>query len=176
MYAITPNGIGKKVGMRLIRTGWPLVAGEKFSVDEWNEDFVLSEDGASLRERSDNEVLDEYKSNAIAINQTEAGNLIALLFGTVADGFISGSDKLQLRQVNNVAEAVALTLRTALGTNAGDDDERLEVLVTLKTDLDAIRKSENTAATLINAVSTDDLETDKRTIDNISVLWPTWPL
>jgi len=49
MYAITPNGIGKKVGARAIRPEWSLMEGETFTVESFNEDDVLAEGERSLR-------------------------------------------------------------------------------------------------------------------------------
>ena len=51
MYAITPFGVGRPVGVRAIEPDWDLAAGETFVVDDWHEDLVLAEDGASLRVR-----------------------------------------------------------------------------------------------------------------------------
>jgi len=48
MFAITPKGIGKKVGMRQVRPDFKLTS-EEFIVEDWNRDMVLNEDGVSLR-------------------------------------------------------------------------------------------------------------------------------
>ena len=56
MFAITPRGIGKKVGARAIRPDWDLVEGETFTVEDFNEDMVLAEDGISLRQGTDTEL------------------------------------------------------------------------------------------------------------------------
>jgi len=50
MYAIKPKGIGKIVGSRAIRSDWPLLEGETFTVSECKETYVLAEDEGSLRE------------------------------------------------------------------------------------------------------------------------------
>ena len=55
MYAITPRGIGKKVGARAIHTGMDLVNGETFKTTDWSEDMVLAEDEVSLRKAVGNE-------------------------------------------------------------------------------------------------------------------------
>ena len=49
MYAITPRGVGKKVGARAIEDEWPLEPGETFKSDAWAPNMVLAEDGQSLR-------------------------------------------------------------------------------------------------------------------------------
>lgn len=64
-YAITPMGIGESVGARSIREGWNLTESEKFTVDYWNGDMVLSDDESSLRYRTDEENLNTYKENKI---------------------------------------------------------------------------------------------------------------
>lgn len=108
----------------------------------------------------------EYKEIVITVHRIEAGKRIALLFGTVADGFIHGSDKLNYRIANMQAEASALILKVALGTNDGDDDARLRVLKGLRESVVAITDAENTAATSINAAA------NKTAVDAISVSWP----
>ena len=65
MYAITPKGIGKPVGMRSIQPDWALVDGETFTVDDWTEDMVLAEDGVSLRLPTSAEDLTEAKASRI---------------------------------------------------------------------------------------------------------------
>lgn len=56
MHAITPKGIGKKVGARAIRPDWGLAEGETFTVEDFNEGLVLAEDGISLRQGTDIEL------------------------------------------------------------------------------------------------------------------------
>ena len=56
MYAIKSNGIGKKVGARAIRRGWPLLGGETFTVRECKETYVLADDEISLREGTEREL------------------------------------------------------------------------------------------------------------------------
>jgi len=48
MFAITPRGIGKKVGARSIRQGDSLMEGETFVVEDFQESMILDQDGASL--------------------------------------------------------------------------------------------------------------------------------
>ncbi len=47
MYAITPKGIGKRVGMRVVKEGWTLEPTE-FIVSSYTEGDVLGADGVSL--------------------------------------------------------------------------------------------------------------------------------
>ena len=61
MYAITPKGIGKKVGARAIRPDWGLAEGETFTVEDFNADMVLAEDGISLREPTVEELAPTYQ-------------------------------------------------------------------------------------------------------------------
>jgi hypothetical protein len=61
MYAITSKGIGKKVGARSILPDWDLAEGETFTVEEFNEDLVLAEDGVSLREPTAEELEPSYQ-------------------------------------------------------------------------------------------------------------------
>lgn len=56
MYAITPNGVGKKVGARAIRPDWPLLKEETFTVDECKSTDVLAEDEVSLRTGAEEEL------------------------------------------------------------------------------------------------------------------------
>jgi len=51
LYAITPLGAARRVGWRAIRAGWPLAAGETFTIEAAaiDEALVLAKDGASLR-------------------------------------------------------------------------------------------------------------------------------
>ena len=56
MYAITPKGIGKKVGARAIKPEWELVEGETFKAEDFNADMVLAEDGISLRQGTELEL------------------------------------------------------------------------------------------------------------------------
>lgn len=49
MWAIRPEGVGKKVGARAIKPGWPLASGETFVVGEYHPGLVLAEDEKSLR-------------------------------------------------------------------------------------------------------------------------------
>lgn len=56
MYAIKPKGIGRKVGSRAIRSNWPLLDGETFTVSECKETYVLAEDERSLREGTRDEL------------------------------------------------------------------------------------------------------------------------
>jgi len=56
MYAIKPNGIGRKVGARAIRPEWTLKEGETFTVESYNPDDVLAEDEISLREGTRDEL------------------------------------------------------------------------------------------------------------------------
>ena len=61
MYALTPKGIGKKVGARSIRPDWGLAEGETFTVEDFNADMVLAEDGVSLREPTVEELAPTYQ-------------------------------------------------------------------------------------------------------------------
>ena len=61
MYAITPKGIGKKVGARAIRNTWELAEGETFKAEDFNADMVLAEDGISLREPTAEELAPTYQ-------------------------------------------------------------------------------------------------------------------
>lgn len=56
MFAITPKGVGKRVGARAIRPDWPLLEGESFTVEECKGTDVLAEDGKSLREGTEIEL------------------------------------------------------------------------------------------------------------------------
>ncbi len=56
MYAITPNGVGKKVGARATRSSWPLLDGETFTVDKCEKTDVLAKDGKSLRKGTEAEL------------------------------------------------------------------------------------------------------------------------
>lgn len=68
MYAITPLGIGKKVGARSIRPDWELTDNETFTVDEWNDTMVLAEDGKSLRQGTPEELAEpETKSETLKL-------------------------------------------------------------------------------------------------------------
>lgn len=84
MFAITPNGIGKKVGARRIKPNWDLAEGETFTVEDFNEDLVLAEDGVSLRQGTYEELnpipTDEERIDS-AFPQSDTGQLlIKLLF------------------------------------------------------------------------------------------------
>lgn len=50
MFAISPKGIGQRVGARRISAEWPLVDGEAFIADDWNDGMVLAADGLSLEQ------------------------------------------------------------------------------------------------------------------------------
>lgn len=117
--------------------------------------------GGIITSYEDSISLADYKRNAIEVNRTEAGRKIALLFGTVEDGYIHGSDKLNYKIANNQAEAIALTLKVAKTTNDASDDARLVVLGDLRDDVIAIRDEENLAARAI------DLAEDKLGVDVI---------
>jgi hypothetical protein len=54
MFAITPKGIGKRVGMRRVRDGWTLAPTE-YIVSSYTEGDVLGADGVSL-EPASNEI------------------------------------------------------------------------------------------------------------------------
>lgn len=110
--------------------------------------------------------LADYKATAIAVNQAEAGRLIALLYGPVVDGFIHGSDKLNYRICNLQGEGTRLTLKVAQGINSLADDARILVLSSLQDAFIAITAAENTAETLINAAD------DKAAVDAVTVIWP----
>ena len=58
MFAITPKGIGKKVGARSINPDWDLAAGETFTVEDFNADMVLAEDSVSIRQGTELELAD----------------------------------------------------------------------------------------------------------------------
>ena len=114
--------------------------------------------------------LDVLNTNVIAVNQEQAGALIAEQFGTVEDGFTATSVKLQNRITKNQAEFSALALKVALGTDDQADLDRLAVLGALKDNVFAIQDAENAAKDLIN----DPGVTNQSEIDNVSTpIWPT---
>lgn len=67
MFAITPRGTGKKVGMRRVQQGWSLAPSE-FLVDIWEDRHVLAEDGISLRFKT----LTEEQQEKVAVLKNEA--------------------------------------------------------------------------------------------------------
>lgn len=133
----------------------------------------FSDGGGVIESYEDSISLEDYKTTAIEVNQAEAGNRIALLFGTVEEGYIANSTKLINKQINNVVEGVKLTLKVADRTVVDADHDRLDILGALMDSVDAIRDAENTAAASINLVpETDDMTIDKAAVDAISVSWP----
>lgn len=77
-YAITPRGVGERPAWRTTKEGWPLKDGETFTVDFDPRNYVLAEDGASLRLRTEQEISDlftEEKRAAVIehIKQTALG-------------------------------------------------------------------------------------------------------
>jgi hypothetical protein len=71
IYAVTPNGIGNRVGFRLISPGDALESGETFTVDldpaEDLSQYVLDVGGASLRFKDGSERLDEAKEQYLQL-------------------------------------------------------------------------------------------------------------
>lgn len=65
-YAITPRGVGQPVSARRIEAGWPLAAGETFTVEVYSPGLVLAEDEQSLREAQPADRLDRVKREAKA--------------------------------------------------------------------------------------------------------------
>ena len=55
-WAITPKGVGNRVGARSIQEDWSLETGEAFTVDKFHGDMVLSNDGISLRKMTQAEI------------------------------------------------------------------------------------------------------------------------
>ena len=111
--------------------------------------------------------LDDYKQDAIEENQIEAGRRIALLFGSVDDGYLPGSEKLRLKQSNNTAESISLILKEIRGTNVTKDDNRIAVLLALLVSLNSIIDAENSVVPLI------DSALNEAAVDAVTVLWPT---
>ena len=66
MYAITPHGIGKKVGARAIEPGWDLLVGEAFTIETFTIGLVLAEDGISLRQPTARELAPTYQELRLA--------------------------------------------------------------------------------------------------------------
>lgn len=74
LYAVSPRGVGKPVGVRAINKDWPLADGETFTVTDWDVDYVLADDGVSLRKATDSE-RDEMAKNLIHRDQFRARGL-----------------------------------------------------------------------------------------------------
>ena len=55
-WAITPKGVGNRVGARSIQEDWSLETGETFTVDEFHGDVVLGNDLLSLRKMTQAEI------------------------------------------------------------------------------------------------------------------------
>lgn len=112
--------------------------------------------------------LPEYKTMAIAVNQTEAGVRIAELFNTTY-----GSNKLRDTQFNKLILYMELREKEIDGTITVSELNVISNLRRKKDNVKAIRFAENDAATLINAIaSTDDLMADKAAVDAVTVSWP----
>ena len=81
-YAITPRGIGRRVGARLIHDDWPLEEGELFVVAEEVDipNMVLSADGNSLETGTPPPMTAEERRNILeqVINESEPLKILLL--------------------------------------------------------------------------------------------------
>lgn len=106
-------------------------------------------------------LLNDYKEDKIKLNQLEAGIRIAALFGE------TDVEKLKIKQLNALANAVDLTEKKASGgTLTTEEQAELDTLRNLNIQKDAIRTAENDAANSINNATTI------AEIDAITVNWP----
>ena len=119
MYAITPFGVGRSVGARAIKPGWPLADGEVFTVADWHDGLVLAEGGVSLRQRQPDDPPDgppREVSKLAIVDRLEAAGLRA-----AAKTALAQDDLRQDRWDNAVAvradDADVRTLLTAIGAD-----------------------------------------------------------
>jgi hypothetical protein len=100
-FAITPHGIGKPVGWRMIEEGWPLAQGETFTVDDDGvggatmPNKVLANDGVSLRLKTQAER--DAEAQAVVSERTRG---VAIRAEPLRAEFIE-----RLRTIRTLAEA-----------------------------------------------------------------------
>lgn len=133
-------------------TNWPNDQGHA-NIDE-NDPGYLAYKGLDVN---------GYKNKCIKANQLEVGRLIAVLFGEL------DPEKLKLKQLNALANALVLLEKKIDGTAVQSDLDVLAVLKQLNTSKDAIRSAENDAAALIN----DPLNDTIAKVDAVKT--PLWP-
>lgn len=117
MFAITPNGVGKPVGARRIRDGWPLAEGETFTLpgDTVIDGMVLAADGVSLEPAPPPRRL---ISKSVIIERLHiAGKLVAAQAALNADAYARERWYAADKPAIYADDAEALALLTAIGAD-----------------------------------------------------------
>lgn len=110
-WAITPRGIGRPVGARAIRKGWPLSEGEAFTVEAENpSEFVLAEGGASVRAGTEQEL---KPASEIRTANFYADSQRAVLLERLQNATPQQIETYITQNVTDLASARAMLVRVA---------------------------------------------------------------
>jgi len=85
VWAISPNGIGERVGARRVNPGWELNQNETFVVDEYFPTMVLDSDGLSLRYPTPSELAAMEPTDLEIIDSAFSGRIGKMLFDIIFD-------------------------------------------------------------------------------------------
>lgn len=108
-FAITPHGIGREVGWRLIEPGWALAEREAFTVEADDiAGMVLADDGVSIRRKTQAEI--DADVQAVTVEQARRA------------GIRAAPDLIDLR--NRLRTATAAQIDTYIDNNVTDPGAR----------------------------------------------------